>query len=70
MFLLLQDPYKSFGLPSIGRLSQYQEPINLPKVSHMHVHFLLVCICSELTSLLFLLMMCVDLSVISADDVC
>uniref|UniRef100_A0A8K9XKR4 Propionyl-CoA carboxylase alpha chain, mitochondrial n=1 Tax=Oncorhynchus mykiss TaxID=8022 RepID=A0A8K9XKR4_ONCMY len=27
-----EDPYKSFGLPSIGRLSQYQEPINLPKV--------------------------------------
>ncbi|KAM5288911.1 propionyl-CoA carboxylase alpha chain isoform 5-T5 [Ctenodactylus gundi] len=28
----LQDPYKSFGLPSIGRLSQYQEPIHLPGV--------------------------------------
>uniref|UniRef100_A0A8C8LN10 propionyl-CoA carboxylase n=1 Tax=Oncorhynchus tshawytscha TaxID=74940 RepID=A0A8C8LN10_ONCTS len=27
-----EDPYKSFGLPSIGRLSQYQEPIHLPKV--------------------------------------
>uniref|UniRef100_A0A8C4I6W5 Propionyl-CoA carboxylase alpha chain, mitochondrial n=1 Tax=Dicentrarchus labrax TaxID=13489 RepID=A0A8C4I6W5_DICLA len=27
-----EDPYKSFGLPSIGRLSQYQEPINLSKV--------------------------------------
>ncbi|XP_063130719.1 propionyl-CoA carboxylase alpha chain, mitochondrial isoform X3 [Rattus norvegicus] len=25
-----EDPYKSFGLPSIGRLSQYQEPIHLP----------------------------------------
>ncbi|CAG6018224.1 unnamed protein product, partial [Menidia menidia] len=24
-----EDPYKSFGLPSIGRLSQYQEPVNL-----------------------------------------
>ncbi|XP_048863085.1 propionyl-CoA carboxylase alpha chain, mitochondrial isoform X3 [Brienomyrus brachyistius] len=27
-----EDPYKSFGLPSIGRLSQYQEPVNLPQV--------------------------------------
>lgn len=27
-----EDPYKSFGLPSIGRLSQYQEPLNLSKV--------------------------------------
>ncbi|CAO2591959.1 Propionyl-CoA carboxylase alpha chain, mitochondrial [Lemmus lemmus] len=28
-----EDPYKSFGLPSIGRLSQYQEPIHLPGVN-------------------------------------
>ncbi|XP_040847109.1 propionyl-CoA carboxylase alpha chain, mitochondrial isoform X7 [Ochotona curzoniae] len=27
-----EDPYKSFGLPSIGRLSQYQEPSHLPGV--------------------------------------
>ncbi|KAM8977477.1 propionyl-CoA carboxylase alpha chain [Pelodytes ibericus] len=27
-----EDPYKSFGLPSIGRLSQYQEPQTLPGV--------------------------------------
>ncbi|KAM9726399.1 propionyl-CoA carboxylase alpha chain [Menidia menidia] len=27
-----EDPYKSFGLPSIGRLSQYQEPVNLNNV--------------------------------------
>uniref|UniRef100_A0A8C9VTC4 Propionyl-CoA carboxylase alpha chain, mitochondrial n=1 Tax=Scleropages formosus TaxID=113540 RepID=A0A8C9VTC4_SCLFO len=27
-----EDPYKSFGLPSIGRLSQYQEPVNIPAV--------------------------------------
>ncbi|NXU53227.1 PCCA carboxylase, partial [Turnix velox] len=27
-----EDPYKSFGLPSIGRLSQYQEPLHLPNV--------------------------------------
>ncbi|XP_028929507.1 propionyl-CoA carboxylase alpha chain, mitochondrial isoform X3 [Ornithorhynchus anatinus] len=27
-----EDPYKSFGLPSIGRLSQYQEPSSLPGV--------------------------------------
>uniref|UniRef100_A0A3B3RQ00 Propionyl-CoA carboxylase subunit alpha n=1 Tax=Paramormyrops kingsleyae TaxID=1676925 RepID=A0A3B3RQ00_9TELE len=27
-----EDPYKSFGLPSIGRLSQYQEPVNLLQV--------------------------------------
>lgn len=31
--LFCQDPYKSFGLPSIGRLSQYQEPLNLSNVS-------------------------------------
>ncbi|XP_017716709.1 PREDICTED: propionyl-CoA carboxylase alpha chain, mitochondrial [Rhinopithecus bieti] len=30
--LNFQDPYKSFGLPSIGRLSQYQEPLHLPGV--------------------------------------
>ncbi|XP_061545855.1 propionyl-CoA carboxylase alpha chain, mitochondrial isoform X2 [Phycodurus eques] len=27
-----EDPYKSFGLPSIGRLSQYQEPPSLNNV--------------------------------------
>ncbi|XP_005899318.1 propionyl-CoA carboxylase alpha chain, mitochondrial isoform X2 [Bos mutus] len=27
-----EDPYKSFGLPSVGRLSQYEEPIHLPGV--------------------------------------
>uniref|UniRef100_A0A8C1MJT5 Propionyl-CoA carboxylase alpha chain, mitochondrial n=1 Tax=Cyprinus carpio TaxID=7962 RepID=A0A8C1MJT5_CYPCA len=27
-----EDPYKSFGLPSIGRLSQYQEPLDLRNV--------------------------------------
>uniref|UniRef100_A0A5F8HFE9 Propionyl-CoA carboxylase subunit alpha n=1 Tax=Monodelphis domestica TaxID=13616 RepID=A0A5F8HFE9_MONDO len=27
-----EDPYKSFGLPSIGKLSQYEEPLHLPGV--------------------------------------
>ncbi|XP_053563787.1 propionyl-CoA carboxylase alpha chain, mitochondrial [Bombina bombina] len=27
-----EDPFKSFGLPSIGRLSQYEEPNHLPGV--------------------------------------
>uniref|UniRef100_A0A4W4F2N0 Propionyl-CoA carboxylase alpha chain, mitochondrial n=1 Tax=Electrophorus electricus TaxID=8005 RepID=A0A4W4F2N0_ELEEL len=27
-----EDPYKSFGLPSIGRLSQYEEPVRLSGV--------------------------------------
>ncbi|XP_038673891.1 propionyl-CoA carboxylase alpha chain, mitochondrial isoform X2 [Scyliorhinus canicula] len=27
-----EDPYKSFGLPSIGRLSQYREPLHVPNV--------------------------------------
>ncbi|XP_053333238.1 propionyl-CoA carboxylase alpha chain, mitochondrial [Clarias gariepinus] len=27
-----EDPYKSFGLPSIGRLCQYEEPVNLTGV--------------------------------------
>nr|XP_057912634.1 propionyl-CoA carboxylase alpha chain, mitochondrial [Doryrhamphus excisus] len=27
-----EDPYKSFGLPSIGRLSQYREPVSLNNV--------------------------------------
>lgn len=27
-----EDPYKSFGLPSIGRLSQYEEPLHIPGV--------------------------------------
>lgn len=30
---LFQDPYKSFGLPSIGKLTQYQEPLHVPSVS-------------------------------------
>lgn len=30
-----EDPFKNFGLPSIGRLSQYQEPLHLPNVSEM-----------------------------------
>ncbi|XP_009954075.1 PREDICTED: propionyl-CoA carboxylase alpha chain, mitochondrial-like, partial [Leptosomus discolor] len=25
-----EDPYKSFGLPSVGKLSQYQEPLHVP----------------------------------------
>ncbi|KAK1803010.1 hypothetical protein P4O66_021539 [Electrophorus voltai] len=28
----VRDPYKSFGLPSIGRLSQYEEPVRLSGV--------------------------------------
>ncbi|KAK3863470.1 hypothetical protein Pcinc_030775 [Petrolisthes cinctipes] len=27
-----EDPFKNFGLPSIGRLSKYQEPLHLPNV--------------------------------------
>lgn len=27
-----EDPYKSFGLPSIGRLSRYNEPTHIPNV--------------------------------------
>ncbi|XP_060681830.1 propionyl-CoA carboxylase alpha chain, mitochondrial isoform X1 [Hemiscyllium ocellatum] len=27
-----EDPYRSFGLPSIGRLSQYKEPLHMPNV--------------------------------------
>ncbi|XP_047496605.1 propionyl-CoA carboxylase alpha chain, mitochondrial-like [Penaeus chinensis] len=27
-----EDPFKNFGLPSIGRLSKYQEPLHLQKV--------------------------------------
>ncbi|XP_050401632.1 propionyl-CoA carboxylase alpha chain, mitochondrial [Patella vulgata] len=27
-----EDPYKSFGMPSIGRLSRYQEPLHIPNV--------------------------------------
>ncbi|NXN70806.1 PCCA carboxylase, partial [Himantopus himantopus] len=27
-----EDPYKSFGLPSVGKLSQYQEPLHVPSV--------------------------------------
>ncbi|XP_075211760.1 propionyl-CoA carboxylase alpha chain, mitochondrial-like [Lycorma delicatula] len=27
-----EDPYKNFGLPSIGRLYQYKEPLHIPKV--------------------------------------
>ncbi|XP_076031382.1 propionyl-CoA carboxylase alpha chain, mitochondrial-like [Oratosquilla oratoria] len=27
-----EDPFKSFGLPSVGRLSKYQEPLHIDKV--------------------------------------
>lgn len=27
-----EDPYKNFGMPSIGRLSKYIEPLNIPQV--------------------------------------
>lgn len=27
-----EDPYKNFGIPSIGRLSRYSEPLHLPRV--------------------------------------
>merc|ERR1712004_177533 len=27
-----EDPYKSFGLPSVGRLSKYEEPVHLDGV--------------------------------------
>jgi len=28
----VKDPYKAFGLPSIGRLSRYIEPVHIPGV--------------------------------------
>jgi acetyl/propionyl-CoA carboxylase alpha subunit len=27
-----EDPYKAFGLPSIGRLTSYKDPSNIPNV--------------------------------------
>ena len=27
-----EDPYKSFGLPSIGRLTSYKDPSHIPNV--------------------------------------
>jgi len=27
-----EDPYKSFGLPSIGRLTSYKDPSDIPNV--------------------------------------
>jgi len=27
-----EDPYKGFGLPSVGRLSKYEEPLHLDGV--------------------------------------
>ena len=27
-----EDPYKNFGMPSIGRLAKYIEPLHLDKV--------------------------------------
>ena len=29
----VQDPYKNFGLPSVGRLSKYVEPLHISNVS-------------------------------------
>jgi acetyl/propionyl-CoA carboxylase alpha subunit len=28
-----EDPYKNFGLPSVGRLYKYIEPLHIPNVS-------------------------------------
>ena len=33
MCIALKDPTKNFGLPSVGRLSQYSEPTHLHGVS-------------------------------------
>lgn len=27
-----EDPYKGFGLPSVGRLNKYREPTHIPNV--------------------------------------
>lgn len=32
-FLIIKDPYKSFGMPSIGRLEKYIEPAHIDQVS-------------------------------------
>ncbi len=32
-FAILQDPYKAFGLPSVGRLSKYIQPSDIPGVN-------------------------------------
>ena len=37
-FCLFKDPYKNFGLPSIGRLYKYIEPTHIPNVS-IHLTF-------------------------------
>jgi propionyl-CoA carboxylase alpha chain len=33
-----EDPYKNFGLPSIGRLYRYIEPLHIPNVRMFYVH--------------------------------
>ena len=30
-----EDPYKAFGLPSIGRLTSYKDPSDIPNVSSL-----------------------------------
>ena len=33
-YITFQDPYKNFGLPSVGLLRNYLEPTHIPNVSH------------------------------------
>lgn len=37
-----EDPYKNFGLPSIGKLYKYIEPVNLSGVSYPKLGLLIV----------------------------
>lgn len=34
-----EDPYKNFGLPSIGRLYKYIEPLHIPNVRTFSMEF-------------------------------
>ena len=44
-FSSLQDPTKNFGLPSVGRLSKYDEPSHMDGVSPGLVQTLRLCLC-------------------------
>ena len=46
VFLFSQDPYKNFGLPSVGRLSKYIEPVHIDNVSAEEIQLVVPGVCT------------------------
>jgi acetyl/propionyl-CoA carboxylase alpha subunit len=50
-----EDPYKNFGLPSIGRLYKYIEPLHIPNVRIFYVESVFSASTSSLLSVRYTL---------------